>query len=123
MVDKVEKIWMDGKLVDWDAAQVHVMTHTLHYGLGVFEGIRCYRTHDGKAAVFRLREHTRRLFDSAKICTIPVHNRMVSVCAPIHASGVNASEPHASAVHTESNPSCSASCASATANGLGCAPQ
>src|SRR5688572_24566058 len=72
MVDKVEKIWLDGKLVDWDAANVHVMTHTLHYGLGVFEGIRCYQTHDQKSAVFRLREHTRRLFDSAKICTMPM---------------------------------------------------
>jgi branched-chain amino acid aminotransferase len=72
MVEKVEKIWLDGKLVDWDAANVHVMTHTLHYGLGVFEGIRCYQTHDGRSAVFRLREHVRRLFDSAKICTMPM---------------------------------------------------
>ena len=59
----------------------------------------------------------------AEICTMPVHSRMRSVCAPIHAAGVNASDPHASAVHTESNPSRSASCASDTANGLGCAPQ
>ena len=59
----------------------------------------------------------------AESCTMPVHSRMRSVCAPIHASGVKASEPHASAVHTESNPSRSASCASETANGLGCAPQ
>jgi branched-chain amino acid aminotransferase len=72
MVDRVAKIWMDGKLVDWDAAQVHVLTHTLHYGLGAFEGIRCYETHDGRSAIFRLREHVRRLFDSAKICTIPM---------------------------------------------------
>ena len=72
MVEKVEKIWLDGKLVDWDAANVHVMTHTLHYGLGVFEGIRCYQTHDGRSAVFRLPEHVRRLADSAKICTMPM---------------------------------------------------
>jgi len=72
MVEKVAKIWLDGKLVDWDAAQVHVLTHTLHYGLGVFEGIRCYETHDGRSAIFRLHEHIRRLFDSAKICTIPM---------------------------------------------------
>ena len=63
---KSEKIWMDGKFVDWDQANVHVLTHTLHYGLGVFEGIRCYRTSKG-SAIFRLEDHTHRLFDSAKI--------------------------------------------------------
>ncbi|NNL86924.1 MAG: branched-chain amino acid transaminase [Myxococcales bacterium] len=62
-----EKIWLDGQMVDWDDAHVHVLTHTLHYGLGVFEGIRCYRTDDGRSAVFRLAEHTRRLFQSAHI--------------------------------------------------------
>jgi len=62
-----EKIWMDGKLVPWDEATVHVLTHTLHYGLGVFEGIRCYRTADGRSAVFRLGEHVRRLLESAHI--------------------------------------------------------
>jgi branched-chain amino acid aminotransferase len=72
MVDKVKKIWLDGALVDWDKANVHILTHTLHYGLGAFEGIRCYETHDGQSAVFRLREHIERLFDSAKIATIPM---------------------------------------------------
>jgi len=67
MVDKVEKIWMDGSLVAWDDAKVHVLTHTLHYGLGVFEGIRCYRRSDGKSAVFRLSEHVERLFESAHV--------------------------------------------------------
>ena len=62
-----EKIWLDGQLVDWDEARVHVLTHTLHYGLGVFEGIRCYRTADGRSAVFRLGEHVRRLYESAHI--------------------------------------------------------
>jgi branched-chain amino acid aminotransferase len=62
-----EKIWLDGEFVDWDAARVHVLTHTLHYGLGVFEGIRCYATEDDRSAVFRLPEHVRRLFDSAHI--------------------------------------------------------
>jgi branched-chain amino acid aminotransferase len=62
-----EKIWMDGRLVPWDEATVHVLTHTLHYGLGVFEGIRCYRTADGRSAIFRLGEHVRRLFESAHI--------------------------------------------------------
>ncbi|MEO2136420.1 MAG: branched-chain amino acid transaminase [bacterium] len=62
-----DKIWMDGELVDWDDAQVHVLSHSLHYGLGVFEGIRCYRCDDGSSAVFRLDDHTRRLRDSAHI--------------------------------------------------------
>jgi len=63
---KTKKIWMDGVLVDWDNAQVHIMTHTLHYGLGVFEGIRCYKTPNGPA-VFRLHEHIERLLKSAHI--------------------------------------------------------
>ena len=62
----VDKIWMDGELVDWDKAQVHVLTHALHYGSGVFEGIRCYSTAEGPA-VFRLREHMERLERSAKM--------------------------------------------------------
>lgn len=72
MVQKVEKIWLDGKLVNWDEAQIHVLTYTLHYGLGVFEGIRCYQCADGKSAIFRLREHIDRLFDSAKINQITI---------------------------------------------------
>jgi branched-chain amino acid aminotransferase len=67
-----EKIWMDGALVPWREANVHVLTHTLHYGLGVFEGIRCYRTEDGRSAVFRLPEHVRRLFESAHINLLQV---------------------------------------------------
>ena len=59
-------IWMDGKLVPWEKANVHVLTHTLHYGLGVFEGIRCYETDKGPA-VFRLKDHIRRLENSAKL--------------------------------------------------------
>jgi branched-chain amino acid aminotransferase len=66
MIAKTKKIWMDGRLVDWDDAKVHVLTHTLHYGLGVFEGIRCYKTEKG-SAIFRLDEHVDRLFDSAHI--------------------------------------------------------
>ena len=62
-----EKIWMDGELVPWRDANVHILTHTLHYGLGVFEGIRCYRTDDGRSAVFRLADHVRRLLESAHI--------------------------------------------------------
>ncbi|EPX55514.1 Branched-chain amino acid aminotransferase [Cystobacter fuscus DSM 2262] len=63
-----DRIWLDGKMVKWDEGQVHVMTHALHYGLGCFEGIRAYRTHDGRLAIFRLQEHIDRLFDSAHIC-------------------------------------------------------
>ncbi len=62
-----EKIWLDGQFVDWSDAKVHILTHTLHYGLGVFEGIRCYQGADGRSAVFRLGDHIRRLFDSARI--------------------------------------------------------
>jgi branched-chain amino acid aminotransferase len=65
-INKVEKIWMNGQLVDWDSAKIHVLTHALHYGSGVFEGIRCYKTKKGPA-VFRLREHMERLHDSAEI--------------------------------------------------------
>jgi len=65
MVEKAKKIWMDGKFVDWDAANVHILTHTLHYGLGVFEGIRCYLCADGRSAIFRLPEHVERLFNGA----------------------------------------------------------
>jgi branched-chain amino acid aminotransferase len=66
MVSKTKKIWMDGKFVNWDKALVHILTHTLHYGLGVFEGIRCYETKAGPA-IFRLDEHIERLFNSAHI--------------------------------------------------------
>ena len=69
---KTERIWFDGKMVPWDEAQVHVLTHTLHYGLGVFEGIRCYECHDGRSAIFRLREHIDRLYGSAHVLDLPV---------------------------------------------------
>ncbi|MBI1843326.1 MAG: branched-chain amino acid transaminase [Actinobacteria bacterium] len=70
-ITKSDKIWMDGELVDWDDATVHVLTHTLHYGTGVFEGIRAYETAEGPA-IFRLTDHIQRLFDSAKIFMIDV---------------------------------------------------
>ena len=60
-------VWLDGRMVPWADAQVHVLTHTLHYGLGVFEGIRCYQCADGRSAVFRLKEHVDRLFGSAHV--------------------------------------------------------
>jgi branched-chain amino acid aminotransferase len=72
MVQKLSKIWMDGKLIPWEEANVHILTHSLHYGLAVFEGIRCYLCKDGKSAVFRLKEHVDRLFDSAQIGDINI---------------------------------------------------
>jgi branched-chain amino acid aminotransferase len=66
MADRDGKIWMDGQLVDWRDAKIHVLTHTLHYGCGVFEGVRAYNTVNG-TAIFRLQEHTQRFFNSAKI--------------------------------------------------------
>jgi len=67
MLQATEKIWLNGKLIPWNDAKVHVLTHTLHYGTGVFEGIRCYKTDSG-SAVFRLKEHVDRLFESMHIC-------------------------------------------------------
>jgi branched-chain amino acid aminotransferase len=72
-LQKVDKIWMDGELVNWDDAKIHILSHTLHYGSGVFEGIRCYETAQG-GAVFRLTDHIVRLFNSAKILMIDVPN-------------------------------------------------
>ena len=66
MDDRDGKIWMDGQMVDWRDAKIHVLSHTLHYGCGAFEGVRAYKTSQG-TAIFRLEEHTQRLFNSAKI--------------------------------------------------------
>lgn len=68
-MEKAKYIWMDGKLTPWDEANVHILTHTLHYGNGVFEGTRAYQTEDG-LAIFRLQDHTKRLLNSAKITMI-----------------------------------------------------
>jgi len=65
-IPEVKKIWMDGEFVDWKEAKVHVLTHALHYGSGVFEGIRCYKTKKGPA-VFRFKEHLERLYTSAEL--------------------------------------------------------
>jgi branched-chain amino acid aminotransferase len=71
MADRDGVIWLDGELVPWREAQAHVLTHTLHYGMGVFEGVRAYKTEQG-TAIFRLREHTDRLFRSAHILAMPM---------------------------------------------------
>jgi len=76
---RADKIWLDGELVPWDAGHVHLMTHALHYGLGVFEGIRAYKTESGRLAIFRLKEHLRRFYDSAHICMLkmPFNERVI----------------------------------------------
>jgi len=83
MVEKLKKIWLDGEFVDWDDAKVHVLTHTLHYGLGAFEGIRAYKRADGTTTIFRLREHVQRLFDTCKLITIEprfTRDQVIDVC-------------------------------------------
>ncbi|MFQ5902678.1 MAG: branched-chain amino acid transaminase [Candidatus Binatia bacterium] len=70
-MEATKKIWMDGELVNWADAKVHLLTHTLHYGLGVFEGIRCYKTERG-SAIFRLMEHLDRLFNSIRIINVGI---------------------------------------------------
>jgi branched-chain amino acid aminotransferase len=72
MSDRDGKIWMDGQMVDWRDAKIHVLTHTLHYGCGAFEGVRAYKTADGGTSIFRLEEHTDRLFNSAKILRMKI---------------------------------------------------
>lgn len=72
---RTEKIWRDGQLVRWDDATIHVMSHVVHYGSSVFEGIRCYETPSG-GALFRVREHMRRLIDSCKIYRIPMRHSL-----------------------------------------------
>jgi len=83
MMQKAEKIWLDGKLVPWGEANVHVLTHTLHYGVGVFEGIRAYKCTDGRSEVFRLAEHVDRLFDSAKILHMAIPYTREEIVAAI----------------------------------------
>jgi branched-chain amino acid aminotransferase len=80
MVDKVEKIWMDGKFVDWDDAKVHVLTNSLHYGLGGFEGIRAYQRTDGTTTIFRLGEHIGRLLNTCKLCNIKSPFDQAALC-------------------------------------------
>ena len=79
MSDRDGKIWMDGQMVEWRDAKIHVLSHTLHYGCGAFEGVRAYNTVNGPA-IFRLQEHTERLFNSAKILrmTIPFTQEQVN---------------------------------------------
>jgi branched-chain amino acid aminotransferase len=77
---KTEKIWLDGELVKWEDAKVHVLVHALHYGTAYFEGIRCYELADGKSAAFRLEEHMGRLADSGKILGFPLPYTVEQLC-------------------------------------------
>ena len=85
-IKKVAKIWLDGELVDWEAATEHVLAHTLHYGLGAFEGIRAYSRTDGSNVVFRLSEHIDRLFESCHISTMEIpfsRKQIVDACLEV----------------------------------------
>ena len=85
-IKKVESIWVDGKLVPWDDAQDHMLAHTLHYGVGAFEGIRAYQRADGRTAIFRLREHIDRLYDSSTIVTLEptfTRDQVMAACAEV----------------------------------------
>lgn len=90
MSDRDGYIWFDGEMVPWRDAQVHVLTHTLHYGMGVFEGVRAYATDQGPA-IFRLEDHTRRLFDSAKIMRMTVPYSMDEI-NQAHFDAISANE-------------------------------
>lgn len=81
-IQEVDKIWMDGKLVNWKDARIHILTHALHYGSGVFEGIRCYNSVKGPA-VFRLREHVERMYSSAKIYSMEIPYSQEELCNAI----------------------------------------
>ena len=91
MSDRDGKIWMDGEMVPWRDAKIHVLSHTLHYGCGAFEGVRAYDAVGG-TAIFRLREHTERLFNSAKILRMKlpfsVEQVMAAQCAVVRANGL-----------------------------------
>jgi branched-chain amino acid aminotransferase len=83
---RTEKIWLDGTMVPYDEANIHVLTHSLHYGLAVFEGMRCYKSDDGRSAIFRAHEHIRRLLESAHIVEMPIPysgEELVKSCADI----------------------------------------
>jgi len=71
-IEKGEYIWLDGSFVPWDEAKTHVLDHAIHYGTGVFEGIRAYETSDGNSAIFRLKDHVKRLFASARMLEMKV---------------------------------------------------
>jgi len=85
-IKKLDTIWVDGQLVPWDSATDHLLAHTMHYGVGAFEGIRAYQRTDGKTHIFRLREHIERLLDSCLICTMDVpftRDQLMQACIDV----------------------------------------
>ena len=85
-IKKLDTIWLDGSLVPWDQATDHLLAHTMHYGVGTFEGIRAYQRSDGRTALFRLREHIDRLLDSCTICTIDsafTRDQLMAACIEV----------------------------------------
>ncbi len=85
-IKKLDTIWIDGALVPWDNATEHLLAHTMHYGVGAFEGIRAYQRADGRTAIFRLREHIERLLDSSLICTMDVpytRDQLMQACLEV----------------------------------------
>jgi branched-chain amino acid aminotransferase len=85
-IKKVDAIWVDGQLVPWDNATEHMLAHTMHYGVGAFEGIRAYQRTDGRTHIFRLRDHIERLLDSCTICTMDcpyTRDQLVQACADV----------------------------------------
>ncbi len=85
-IKKLDTIWIDGALVPWDNATDHLLAHTMHYGVGAFEGIRAYHRADGRTAIFRLREHVERLLDSCQICTMDcpyTRDQLMAACAEV----------------------------------------
>jgi branched-chain amino acid aminotransferase len=85
-IKKLDTIWIDGSLVPWDSASEHLLAHTMHYGVGAFEGIRAYQRADGRTAIFRLREHIDRLLDSCTICTMEcpfTRDQLMAACAEV----------------------------------------
>jgi branched-chain amino acid aminotransferase len=85
-IKKVDAIWVDGGLVPWDQASEHLLAHTMHYGVGAFEGIRAYQRADGRTHIFRLREHIDRLLDSCAICTMDcpyTRDQLMTACVEV----------------------------------------
>src|SRR6202048_354946 len=83
---RTDKIWIDGALIPYDEANVHVLSHSLHYGLAVFEGMRCYKSDNGRSAICRGPEHIRRLFDSAHIVEMHIpftHDELLTACCDV----------------------------------------
>src|ERR1700760_2424971 len=94
LLKKVDTIWLDGQLLPWDSATEHLLAHTMHYGVGAFEGIRAYQRADGKTHIFRLREHIDRLLDSCVICTMDVpytREQLMQACIDVVKSNKMAS--------------------------------